>query len=93
MIFRTKKKSANAFTFVELLIGVALLAILSTIAIQALGSSRSDALSSTASANATTLNEGIVRAQLKGDKNPILSGSDEVALASYLIFQGYIRSN
>lgn len=86
----TKKR---AFSLIEILIVIAIVGIILSIAVPAMNNSRTESIQTAASANAKSLNDARTRAILKGDTNSVLSGNDAVAAAQYLIDQGYLRVN
>lgn len=91
-VYFMKKNLKKAFTLVETLIVAAVLAIIITIAVPAILSSRQNAEYRTADANAKLLNDGITRATLEGDTDPVLSGSNVEALALYLVAENYVQA-
>jgi len=85
------KSFSKAFTLVEILVGVAILVIVVSIAIPALRSARTDADNRAADANAKILNDGRNRAILDGATDSVLYGNNEISLATYLVEQGYVQ--
>lgn len=86
-----KKTIHKAFTLVEILVAVVVLAIVVGIAIPALRTAKTDADQRAADANAKTLNDGRNRAILDGKNDGVLYGNNEIALATYLVDQGYVQ--
>jgi len=83
----TKKK---AFTLVEVLIVITIIGILTTIAIPEFLQAKEESEQASADAIAKTLNEGIKRAELDDNTDPVLEGSNAEAAAAYLLDQGYV---
>lgn len=81
----------KAFTLVEMIVVIAILAIIVAIAVPALSTSKIDAEHAAQDANTTTLNQGLQRAALKGDTSPVLYGTDVEAIATYLLVNNYIQ--
>jgi len=80
----------NGFTFSEVLVAIAIVAVITAIGIPSLNRSKADSNDVQARASAKIINDAITRATLAGDTNPVLFGSDEVAATTYLINNGYI---
>jgi prepilin-type N-terminal cleavage/methylation domain-containing protein len=80
----------KAFTLLEMVVVVALVAAMTAIAMPALNLAKQQSSQTQAKANARTLNEARIRAKLKGDTNPVLDGDDVRAAATYLITQNYV---
>lgn len=91
-IERSKRLAKRAFTLIEILITVAIIGIVLSIAVPALSSSRQDSIETAARGNAKTLNDARTRAKIKGDTNSVLDGEDAVAAATYLIGENYIQT-
>lgn len=86
-----KNRLQSAFTLVELLIAVGIVALIISICIPAIGQAR---VNSTVTANeqtAKTLNDAINRAILDGYTDAVLSGNDVDAACDWLVTNGYIR--
>lgn len=81
----------RGFALVELLIAVAALAIVATLAIAALRDSQTRADRAAQDGSATILNHAIERAKLDGHDDPVLSGNDAEALAIWLLAHGYVQ--
>ena len=79
-----------AFTLVEMLVTLTILVLLLGIGIPALLNAKTDAAAATQDGNSSQLNTAINRANIAGDTNPILTGSDVAATVAYLTEQGYL---
>lgn len=89
-------KLSRAFTLVELLVAVAIVAIIIGIGVPALRNSWSGSQATTADANAKTINEAIYRARdLDGDSAAAIAttATDVEAAVTHLVQENYIRSN
>lgn len=87
-------KKNGGWTLIELLIVIAIVGILVSLVVAAIGSSKSDTTLEAAEANAKIINEGITRAVLKNDTNALIVGEDAndvEAATAWLIDNGYIR--
>jgi len=80
----------HAYTLAELLIAVVLLVIVVSIGIPALRAIKTETDNRGADGNAKTLSDGRNRAVIDGWNDPCLSGSDPVALATFLVSNGYV---
>lgn len=86
-----KNRLKHAFTLVELLIAVGIVAIIVSVCIPAIGQAR---VNSTVAANeqtAKTLNDAVNRAILDGFTDAVLSGNDVDAARAWLVAHGYLR--
>jgi len=84
------KKLKKGFTLVEVLIVVAILGIIATIAVPALQDAKEESELQAGRGNAKTLNEGIKRAELDNNIDPVLYGNDVNALTNFLLQEGYL---
>lgn len=94
------KKRIRAFTLIEILICVAVLALLVAIAVPALNRSKIDSKNAQAEGTCKTLNDAITRVKLKHlgadgvtivNLPPEMLDEDMNVVIQYLVDQGYIR--
>lgn len=84
-------KTKNAFTLIEIVFAIAILAILLGLAVPAIKSSLSDSTDTAGTASAQTYNQAITRVGLKGEIPAVLTGSDQDAAIEYLVSNGWIN--
>jgi len=83
----------SAFTLVEILIAIAIIVVIVGIANPMLRNIKTNTDRRSSEGNAYTLNVAKDRAILAGDTNPVLQGTNGLAIAEYLFEQGYIHVN
>jgi len=88
------KIQKDGFTLLEMIVVIAIISIVIGLALPAINKSKADADNRNAEGNAKTLNEAILRAKIRGDTNPAITGSNANNVsnaAAYLLQQGYIQ--
>lgn len=85
------KTRIHAFTVIELVVAVAIVALIIGVGVPALGQARVDSTVATNEQIAQTLNAAIVRAEIDGNMDPVLRGNDIDAARTWLIQNGYVN--
>lgn len=88
------KKQKQGFSLIEIIVAVAILAIIIGIAVPTLNTLRQQSEQTAQGASAKTLNDAIVRAQIKNDLNiqTYLDNNDQEGLILYLDTNRYIEN-
>lgn len=85
-----RRNKGKGFTLIEIVVVVAILAVIVSIGIPALRNSKIDAWNASEDACAKILNEGLVRASLDGLSTTAYQSCDTYLVAGFLMSNNYV---